>query len=437
MSKFLVMSGAGDGAGIAFHLRQEGNDVSIWIRDGVSKRNFDNLLRKPKGWETALDRDTIVVFDSSGGGKTADRLRAQGHHVVAGSTFADNLELDRSLGLAIMEEVGIKIPISERFTNWERGKQFVKGNSSIRWVFKPSGDMGPAVGSYVSYDTDDMVEMLDYFATVAKKGSEVEFVLQEFKEGVCVSTEGWFNGREFVKPFNHTLEKKTVLNDNLGPSAGCSGNIVWVPKDDNRIITDGIGRMVEYLAAQEYLGPMDLNAVINDEGVWGLEWTPRFGYDATPTLFQELFDEPVGDFLAAVARKDYPQEMKLKGGFGGAVHVSIPPYPSEEFHASGEIPIRGWDRKDRPHLYFYDVYLDDRNHLMSTQAYGNLAICLGWGETIEDALRGPYELADRARIPDKQYRTDLVAELEKDFKKFSEQVEKDHNVLREVGGNAG
>lgn len=434
MAKFLFMSGAGDGCGIAFHLRQEGHDVSIWIREGTSKRNFDGLLRKVTRWENALDRDTIVVFDSTGGGKTADRLRAKGHHVVAGSTVADNLELDRTLGLAVMEEVGIKVPHTETFTNWERAKSFVRSMSDVRWVFKPSGDMGPRVGSYVSYDTTDMLEMLDYFAVQAK--GSVEFVLQEFKEGVCISTEGWFNGREFVRPFNHTIEKKAVLNDNLGPSAGCAGNVVWAATD-NHIIREGIALMEGYLADAEFVGPIDLNAVVNKEGVWGLEWTPRFGYDATPTLFQEVFDEPVGEFLAAMAHGDHPKDMKLKLGFGGGVHVSIPPYPSEEFHGPADIPIRGWERKDREHLYFFDVYLDERNQLMSAPAYGNIAITLGWGMSIEDSLKGPYELADHARIPDKQYRTDLCCELQKDYGKFVDQVAPDHNVLKEVGGNAG
>src|SRR5690242_21436807 len=42
-------------------------------------------------------------------------------------------------------------------------------------------------------------------------------------------------------------------------------------------------------------------SVVNDEGVWGLEWTPRFGYDAMPTLIK-MIQGGVGKFLSDVAR---------------------------------------------------------------------------------------------------------------------------------------
>jgi len=65
--KFLMLSGAGDGLGLAFRLRSEGHDVSVWIREERSKANYDGLLRKTKRWEEKLERDTIAIFDSNGG----------------------------------------------------------------------------------------------------------------------------------------------------------------------------------------------------------------------------------------------------------------------------------------------------------------------------------------------------------------------------------
>src|SRR4051812_23929820 len=120
--KFLSLSGAGDGNGLALRLKDNGHEVAVWIRERRTRLNYDGLLRKVTKWENFLDKETIVVFDSSGGGKTADRLRARGHHVFAGSAFADQLELDRATGFALMDQVGIKIPHSETFFSWEEGK---------------------------------------------------------------------------------------------------------------------------------------------------------------------------------------------------------------------------------------------------------------------------------------------------------------------------
>jgi phosphoribosylamine--glycine ligase len=404
--KFLLISGGGDGLGLALRLRMEGNDVAVWIREGRAKSNYDGLLAKPKKWDEFLDASTIVIFDSSGGGRTADRLRARGHFVFAGSTFADQLELDRSVALDFMSQAGIKTPESRTFRSWEKAKAYVKEHDH-RLVFKASGDTGNYLGSYVSYDTQDLIEMLDHFAEVTAGKGKPEFILQDFVEGTEVSTEGWFNGREFMTPWNHTLERKQLMNDGLGPSGGCAGNLVWIEKDTNHVIEQGIARMASILRDHEYVGPIDLNSVVNEDGVWGLEFTPRFGYDALPALL-ELVEGGIGGTIAAMARGEFPTALPLANRKAAGLRVSIPPYPSEHFHPDEGIPVRGLTREDRDHLYFFDVKLDDKNRLVSTSAFGAVVTVTGNGDGIVDAFSGPMEIAKRAKIPQKQYRTDLV-----------------------------
>jgi len=433
--KFLVISGGGDGLGLALKLRMQGNDVATWIREGRAKDNYTGLLRKPDRWSEALEPDTVVIFDSSGGGRTADRLRARGHFVFAGSTFADQLELDRPLALGIMAEAGIKTPTSKTFTSWEKAKAYVKERDT-RLVFKASGKTGDYLGSYVSYDAGDLIEMLDYFAQVTAGKGKPEFVLQDFVKGIEISTEGWFNGDRFMSPWNHTIERKQLLNDGLGPSGGCAGNIVWCTKDMNHVIEEGIARMAPVLRDNEYIGPIDLNAVVNDEGVWGLEFTPRFGYDALPAIL-ELFESPVGDVIASMARLEYPTELPMSGRYAAGVRLSIPPYPSEHFHPDEGIPIRGLTRDDRDHLYFFDVKLDDGNKLVSTAAFGAIVTITGSGDSITEAFSGPMEIADRAKIPQKQYRTDLGELFLDEWCKFDRCIKREDvstGIAETVGG---
>lgn len=411
MSKFLLLSGAGDGCGLALRLRQEGNDVAVWIREARSKQNFDGLLMKVKRWEEFLDDDTIVLFDSTGGGTTAERLKSRGHFVFAGGDFADQLEQDRGLALSLCEEAGIKVPHSETFHSWDKAKVYIKERDA-RLVFKPSGELGKAISSYVAYDAQDMLEMMDVFEEEAE-GKKPEFELQDFKKGVAISTEGWFNGREFMRPFNHTLERKQIMADNLGPSGGCAGNIVWTFGTD-RVLEEGLMLIAPVLEHHEYKGPIDLNTVVNDDGVWALEFTPRFGYDALPALL-EMFEGSVSDTIASIARGEYPTILQLKSGFGAGLRMSIPPYPSERFHPDEGIPIRGFVRTDRPHLYFYDVMFTEQGRLVSTAAYGAIAVATAYADEYPAAMAACEALADRARIPDKQYREDLTAEFAKDI----------------------
>lgn len=416
--KFLFLSDTGDGLGLALHLKGKGHTVAASLRNSRSKHNYDGLLLKPEKWQTFLDKETIVVFDSNGGGKTGDRLRAQGYHVFGGSVIADSLELDRDIAFEFMEQVGIKVPHFETFQSWEEGRTFVKRNGG-RWVFKPSGDLtkDPSIGSYVSSDTEDLIEMLHYFESIATRPADFE--LQEFKEGVAISTEGWFNGETFMVPFNHTVERKQVMNGNLGPSGGCAGNLVWRwPVGTNHIIEEGIRLMEPVLREFNYIGPIDLNSIVNEEGVWALEFTPRFGYDALPA-FLELFEGDIGsDLIAPLARGDRPKEFVMRAGYGAALRVTVPPYPSDQYRHEGNVPIRGFTKADREHLFFYDVMLNERAQLVTSPAYGAVVAITSRGFEPHQAFEYPLEAAKRAKIPNKMYRTDLSEVLGLDIARF-------------------
>jgi len=427
------MSLKGDGLGFALRLKAAGHEVKARIVGRNERANYDGLIEKVEKWDDGLDKDTIVLFDSTGGGVTADRLRARGYSVFLGSVFADNLELDRELAFDLMEQVGIKTPQYKTFYDWHSGKEYARRRGG-KLVFKPTGKMSDdkGLGSYCGSDTKDLETMIDYFESVAKH--KPEFILQEFVEGVCVSTEGWFNGREWMEPFNHTVEHKQIMNDDLGPSTGCAFNVVWAARDTNRIIDEGIRLMEPILKEYRYIGPIDLNTVVNEDGVWALEFTPRLGYDAFPALL-ELVDEDIGEVVAKMARGEQPDQILLKSGFASALRVTIPPHPSEEFTHPGGVPIQGLTRSDRPHLYFFEVMLDHVDRLVSAKGGGAIAAVTGWGENIHESFEGPYEIAKRLRIPEKQYRTDAVKVLSTDHAELYRQLAVGHNQLHFVGGN--
>ena len=403
MSRFLLISGDGDGLGVAMRLKEEGHAVTVQIRNKKARGDYDGLLQKTEQFDRVLTPDTIVLFDSTGGGKTAERLRSQGHAVFGASMFADQLELDRALALGLMEESGIKTPPSQHFVSWMDGIAYVRERPE-RYCFKSDKNR---LTSYVASSPEDMIEFL---AKQAKEGESVEFELQDFVKGFEISTEGWFDGVSFARPFNHTFEKKKLMNDDIGPSSGCVGNIVEAcPMCP--IIEQGLLRFEGILRYHGYVGPIDLNTIVNDAGVWGLEWTPRLGYDAFPALM-EMLTVPLADLVTRYARGgsggDFPMNTT---GYGAALRVTIPPYPCEDLDAPRDVAIRGLVRADRSHSYFYNVYLDSDGQLRSSGAWGAIAAFTGFGETIPDAMGRCEEIARRAEIRDRQFRTDLIGEF--------------------------
>lgn len=421
--RFMFLSETGDGLGLALRLKDLGHTVGVHIRDRRCQLNYEGLLFKPLDWQRDfLTKDTVVIFDSNGGGKTGDRLSTQGYAVFVGSTIADQLEFDRDIAFELMGQVGIKLPHYETFYDWETARSFVKRNDQ-KWVFKASGDLvrDHAIHSYVASDAEDMIRMLDYYESVAVH--KPDFELQEFIDGVAISTEGWFNGHEFMRPFNHTVERKQTMNENLGPSAGCAGNLVWSwTRGTNHVIEEGLAKLAPVLEEYGYLGPIDLNTIVTESGVWALELTPRFGFDAMPALLELLEGDP-GELIASVARKEYPKDMRVKSGYASAVRINVPPYPAEQFVHEGNVPVRGFEREDLSHLFFYDVMLNDKDQFVTSPAYGAVVAITGWAQDPRQSLEHPYKLARQAKIPDKMYRTDLREVLTQDIARFERLVQ--------------
>lgn len=409
--KFLMVSNCGEGAHILREIQREGNDVSLYIAQEDWRKNWEGLL--PKVEEISPDQETIVIFDFSGFGEIADELKSRGIPVVGGSSIADRLEQDRMFGLNFMEEAGIRVPFTANFVgfNLSEIREFLgeNGRPGKRWVFKPSGKDLPCSLTYCSHDDEDLIKWAEYCDKHFGKDIE-EFVLQEFKEGVCVSSEYWCDGTKFVRPANHTVEVKKFMNDELGQATGCSGNLVWAERNDQcRILSQGVKRLEEAMVSAGHVGPVDLNVVANDEGVWGLEFTCRFGYSATPTLMK-MIRGGLGKFFANIALGQ-AEMVEMESGLASAVRLTVPPYPAEGelkdllkvFHNEG-IPIRGVEPEERVH--FYEVMEED-GQLVHAPGMGVIADVVGFGQTPDEAFREPYAICDKALIPNKQYRTDL------------------------------
>jgi len=407
--KFFMVSQCGEGAGILKQIQDEGNDCEIFINEDIYDTVYDGILYKSE--EIEPDKDAIVIFDMSGNGVLADDMRSEGYKVFGASQFADDLESDRQFGLDVMRYCGIKLPETQEFKDFEEVPEFLDANEGKKFVFKPCGKM-PCKLTYCSEDHEDLITYLKF---VNKQfGDKIDsFVLQEFVEGDLISTELFFDGEKSVGEINHTVEAKKFLNDDLGPSTGCSGNIVWLCPD-SKVAKEGVCKIEKVLKQQQYVGQIDLNAVVNEQGVWGLEWTPRFGYDSMPTYMRMLGIE-YGKFFSDIVNKK-ANSWPHKASSMCAVRFSVPPYPAEpedemdeeEVHKvlpNFDIPINHWETFNA-NLYFYEVMMRE-GLLRHSSGLGVI------GLAIHENPKRCYEILEKVKVPDKQYRTDLAKLLVK------------------------
>lgn len=358
----------------------------------------------------------VSVFDLTG------RERQAQHSKMLTPTIGDGLtnkmlEEDRMFGIEIMEHAGIGVPPYETFTDVSAAKSHIQ-KTQKRYVYKPNGGQDQDTATtYVSKSSTDLLEYIDKLYLLSK-GSP--FLLQEFKTGIEISLEGWFNGIDFYC-LNATLEEKKFMNDGVGPNTGCAGNLVFTVSSGSKLYIEGLSKIKDTLYALGYRGMIDLNTIATEEKLYGLEWTPRFGYDASATLLN-MYGGDYAQLLQRVASGGVP-EQKWKAEYGASARITIPPYPTEIKLAKVRgTPIKGIDTDDEEELlktYFYDVMVEGKE-LVCAGVNGLICCPIETSATPEGAFAQLKERLKKIQVPDAQYRTDLESSIIKRYRKLKE-----------------
>jgi phosphoribosylamine-glycine ligase len=394
------------GAWFSLRLIREGHDVDIYLTEPDYGNILQGIVPSPllrkkgsKGYPDYGSYD-LSIFDLTGRERQAE-FSASVCPTIGDGAFNCAVEDDRMFGLEAMEECGIKVPPYQRFTELEAAKTFIK-ETGARYVFKPDGGQEcDTETTYVSSSSEDMLLNIDKLFTKTK---EAPFVLQEFIKGTEVAVEGYFNGVDFYL-VNVTLEEKKFMDGNHGPNTGCAGNLIFTLDQKAKLFTQGLRKMKKYLAKIGYSGMIDLNTIVAGGELYGLEWTPRFGYDASATLLN-MYGGNLGEMFLKISTGQVP-EQNWKGEFGVGVRLSVPPYPSDikGQHPSG-IPIEGLEKKNYQDTYMYVVMIE-HGELVTAGHSGFIAVPLTYSDSIAGAWSKQNARLEEIKIPNCQRRTDL------------------------------
>ena len=82
------------------------------------------------------------------------------------------------------------------------------------------------------------------------------------------------------------------------------------------------------LAEEGYVGYIDVNCIVNNNGIYPLEFTSRFGYP-TISIQQEGMLTPISDFFWELANGLEPK-WRTKSGFQIGVRIVVPPFPFDD-----------------------------------------------------------------------------------------------------------
>lgn len=381
----------------------EGSNVKVY--SSKYKRNaFEGILPQKdwvSGWRRHVEWADVIIFDDVGWGKVADRLRRMGKPVVGGSVYTDMLEIDRLFGQRELRRAGVKTLEAVESSSIGRIIKHIKGNPA-RYVLKSCGGHDSDNTMIAeSKDSRDLLMLIEHNRKTLEKSKG--FFLQRHVEGVEAAVGAMFDGDDFVYPLNLNFEYKRLFDRGLGPLTWEMGTTL-MHKDSSRIFSQTLLRMRDRLRAASYVGYIDLNCIVNRNGIHPLEFTSRFGFPTTHLIF-EGDRRNIGKYLFDLARGEARSVKAPKGHTVGAL-ICVPPFPYSDKSLSSKYKgalIQFLD-KDMRGIHLVDAVIRNGRHVVDGSC--PLVVCAR-GSSVKQACSRMYGKIRKIRIENMYYRSDI------------------------------
>ena len=407
-TKFLFVSYEGLIADTAWQVVKEGHEAKLWIENSEEQGIGEGFLPKAKDWKQEVEWADVVVFDDVlGMGAMAEELRSRGKPVVGGSPYTDRLEDDRAFGQQELKAAGVAIIPQENFTSFDDAVAYVQANPN-RYVIKPSGEAQNIKRLLFVGEEDDGRDVIQVLHDYKRFWSDKvkEFQLQRRIMGVEVAVCAFFNGKEFLSPVCVNFEHKKLFPGDIGPATGEMGtSMFW--SEPNRLFNATVKKMESKLAEARYVGSMDINCIVNNNGIYPLEFTSRFGYPLI-SIQQEGLLTPIGELLRGLADGSLTR-LRARSGFQIGVRIVVPPFPfndPETFESTSKDSVILFKTPSREGIHIEDVKTVDGEWLV-TGTSGVVLIVCGSGPSMKQAQRQAYNRVRNVMIPHMYYRDDI------------------------------
>jgi phosphoribosylamine--glycine ligase len=406
--RFLGIGDFCDLSSLYMRLLGEGHQVKVFISKPLCRDTLGGLVEHTTNWQAELPwlreagREGIILFENAAEqrGKLQDQLRAAGYHVIGGSTYGDRLENDRAFAQGVLAELGLSICPVRDFSSRDSGVGFLRDHPG-RYVLKFNGPLESFVGR--------LSDGRDVLAFLAGLPNDIPpFILMRHVDGIEMGIGAYFNGKDFLTPSCLDWEHKRFFPGDLGELTGEMGTIVTYERTQ-RFHELTLARMGPLLRESGYCGYINLNTIVNEEGVWPLEFTCRFGYPGYAIL-DPLQETPWGElFYAMVAQ--HGSSFKTREGFSAGIVMTTPPFPyaRPDVEEPVGLPVlfdESLTEEDRSHLHYGEVGMKG-GQLVTTGAYGWTMVVTGIGPSVQLARDNANRLVERVVIPNARYRRDI------------------------------
>jgi phosphoribosylamine--glycine ligase len=341
-----------------------------------------------------------------------DELRRDGFKVVGGSAYGDHLENDRALAQRTLEGLGLPTLQVVELTSVTDATTFLARKPG-RYVLKFNGSGFRSSSNYVGRldDGSDVLAVLKAQVSGAGDGP-YSFVLMEYVDGVEMGVGAYFDGQRFIGSACLDWEHKRFFPGDLGELTGEMGTVATFDGSSS-FFDRTLAKMTPLLREGGYCGYINLNTIVNEQGIWPLEFTTRFGYPGYAVL-EPLQALSWGELFKSMVTRS-AASFETRPGFSVGVLMTTPPFPytREEIDEVVGLPVMiegPLTDEDSANIHYGEVGLAGGD-LVTSGIYGWTLVVTGGGSTIDLARAEAYRRIRKVTVPNGRYRLDIGTRL--------------------------
>ena len=383
-----------------------GNNLSVNINDfkevklNVIEKSIDLVIVGP---EEPLVRGIVDFF------KSDDELK---HVKIFGpSSEGSKLEGSKDFSKEFMFRNNIPCAKSKTFNknNLSEGISFLE-KINPPYVLKADG-LAAGKGVLILDDLEEAKTELSKMILDEKFGDASKNVLiEEYLDGIEVSVFAITDGHNYIilpeaKDYKRIGEGDTGLNTG---GMGAVSPVGFADKEFMKKVEDSvIKRTVNGIRKEklDYKGFIFAGLMNVNGEPYVIEYNVRMGDPETQVVIPRIKNDLLNIFIKCLDEKINEVDLDIENNFTTTVILAADGYP--ESYKKGD-DIRNLEEFSNSKI-FHAGTKKENNRILSNG--GRVIACTGYGESLEDALKNSYKLADNISWDNKYFRKDIGEDL--------------------------
>ena len=383
-----------------------GNNLSVNINDfkevklNVIEKSIDLVIVGP---EEPLVRGIVDFF------KSDDELK---HVKIFGpSSEGSKLEGSKDFSKEFMFRNNIPCAKSKTFNknNLSEGISFLE-KINPPYVLKADG-LAAGKGVLILDDLEEAKSELSKMILDEKFGDASKNVLiEEYLDGIEVSVFAITDGQNYII-LPEAKDYKRIGEGDKGLNTGGMGAVSpvdFADKEFMKKVEDSvIKRTVNGIRKEklDYKGFIFAGLMNVNGEPYVIEYNVRMGDPETQVVIPRIKNDLLNIFIKCLDEKINEVELDIENNFTTTVILAADGYP--ESYKKGD-DIRNLEEFSNSKI-FHAGTKKENNRILSNG--GRVIACTGYGESLEDALKNSYKLADNISWDNKYFRKDIGEDL--------------------------